>query len=209
MASYEIAFNADDALRTLREYPGRTERATVRALNRALTSGRATLARLVAQDMGLKVGVAKEAIKVRQATASSLEIRLATSLKRIPVFALSARQTSRGVTYKASSAGRGLIPGAFIATMPTGHIGVFKRTGKQRQHPRPGRLRDETISEKFTASIGHVFAKHREAGIAQMRAVFAANLVHELEFMRSHDVAGVRGGVGAIDSGFEGGYYGA
>lgn len=176
--SYDIQFNADAALQTLRQYPGRTQRATMRALNRALTSGRATLARLVATDMGLKVGDVKEAIKVRQATATQLEIRLAASLKRIPLSAFNARGPmpsrgkGRGVTYRIGSGGRGRLESAFLARLSSGHLGVFKRVGTARL----------PIVELHGPSIGHVFDKHRAAGIAQMREVFETNLAHELKF---------------------------
>lgn len=194
MAISSIEFNADAALKTLKDYPQRTERATIRSLNRALTSGRALLARLIAKDMGLKVGVTKEAIKVTQAKPGRLQVELRASLKRLPLIDFRAkgpggasatnpvpsRGRGRGVTYRIGVRGRQRLPHAFIAQMPTGHIGVFERATKARLK----------IIEKRAVSIGHVFDVHRETGIAKMREVFATNLEHELAFAASQVNAG-------------------
>ncbi len=187
--AYTIEFNADAALRTLKEFPTRTERAVVRSLNRARTTGRATMARLVAQDMGLKVGVVKEAIKDRPATPTSLEVRLAASLKRIPLIDFGAkgpmpsRGRGRGVTYRIGTGGRGRVETAFLAQMASGHRGVFKRAGRARL----------PIQELFGPSLGHVFAKHRAAGIAAMRESFEKNLEHELRFAPADTYRGYYG----------------
>lgn len=176
--AYQIDFDADRALQTLREYPRRTQTATARALNRALTTGRATMASLIAKDMGLKVGAAKETVRVRQATSANLEVRLEASLRRIPLYDFSAkgpvpsRGRGRGVTYKIGSAGRSRIETGFIARMASGHLGVFKRSATSRL----------PIKELFGPSVGHVFLKHREAGLAAMRESFEKNLAHELAF---------------------------
>lgn len=168
----DVQFSADAAEQAMAAYPGRVQRATVRALNRALTSGRALLASLVAKDMGLKVGAAKEAIRVRKATPATMEISLKASLKRLPLTAFGARQTRAGVSYKSAASGRQTLPSGFLAAMPSGHVGVFTRRGKSRL----------PIQERFGPSIGHVFYKHRAAGIAQMKDVFETNLTHELAF---------------------------
>lgn len=170
----DIEFDASAALQILDEYPKRVQSATVRALNRALTTGRATVARLVAADMKLPVGAVKDEIRVEKATASTLSIRLRASLKRIPIYDFDAKRVKAGVSFRSGAGGktRSRIPGGFIATMPTGHTGVFTRRGKARL----------PIDEKFGPSIGHVFIKHQASGIDAMREAFNVNLAHELEF---------------------------
>jgi hypothetical protein len=137
--------------------------------------------------MGIKVSDAKEAIKVRQATPSTLEIRLAASLQRLPLIDFKARQTGRGVSAN-TGGGRKTNPHAFIATMTSGHVGVFARTRYTRGAPVWG-LRDnpkrERIDQLHGASIGRVFAKHQAAAIAAMEEAFAKNLPHELRFAQT------------------------
>ena len=168
---FEIEVNAEQAEQALRRWPNRTARATMRSLNRSLTTGRAVLARLISQDMGLRIGDAKDAILVEQASAAKMEIRLKASLRRLPLVQFNARQTARGVTYKGGS-GRSVVPSAFLATMSTGHTGVFKRVGKPRL----------PIKQLYGPSIGHVFIKHRQAGTDAILAAFDKNLEHELAF---------------------------
>ena len=63
-----VEFDATRAVTALQQQPKRTLRAVGRALNRAIVSARAAMASLIAKDMGLKVGDAKAAITLQQAT---------------------------------------------------------------------------------------------------------------------------------------------
>lgn len=166
-------FDAAAAIAAMKTKPARTERATRRSLNRAGTTGRAEMARLIAKDMGLKVGDAKNAVTLRQATPTELSVRLSASLRRLPLQDFQARQTRAGVSYRGQGGSRRTLKGAFIATMPkTGHVGVFMREGKKRL----------PIQERFGASVGHVFDRYRSQVIDVMREAFSKNLGSELKF---------------------------
>jgi hypothetical protein len=52
--------------------------------------------------------------------------------KEIPLAKYPARQTKRGVSVLVNKGKRKLVRGAFLATMKSGHTGVFRREGKQR-----------------------------------------------------------------------------
>jgi len=181
MPAIEIQFNADPVIKLMQEYPARVQRATVRALNRTLTSGKALLASRIAKDMGLKVGVAKAAIKTDKATVSRMDIRLRASLRRLPLYefgakgSLPSRGQGRGVTYKVGTGGRSRAEHAFLARMPSGHVGVFARRSTKRL----------PIKELYGPSIGHVFDNYRDEGITKMRESFDTNLAHELAFASS------------------------
>lgn len=177
----EIAFVGSAEIdRWLREHPKRATRATVRAMNRALTSGRALMVQRIAADTGLKSGVVRKAFAVRNATNERLEARLGVGLKRIPLIDFNARGPfpsrgkGRGVSYRLKG-GSGRIPNAFIAEMKSGHRGVFARVGKTRL----------PIRELFGPSLGHVFAKYRPEGIAKLKEAFATNFAHEMAFESS------------------------
>lgn len=174
-----IELDAAAAERAMQQYPTRTERAVVRSLNRALTSGRAEMARRIAKDMGLKVGDAKDAILSDQASVGHLAARLVASSRRRPLMDFQARQTRAGVTFRGLS-GRQLVPHAFIVGVQSGHAGtahtgVFLRVGKARL----------PIRQLFGVSIGEVFDRHRASVIDVMRSSFETNLAHELAFADS------------------------
>lgn len=163
-----------------RDFPGRTTRAMVRALNRALVSGRTVMVRAIAQDTGLKQGDVRKAMPQREATFQRPRAELASSLKRRPLIEFKARQTGKGVSYDLGR-GRKVLSHAFIARMRSGHTGVFMRRGKRRL----------PIKEKRGVSLGHVFRKFRPQGLEAMRASFVKNFDHELQFQRT------QGGPGA------------
>ncbi len=71
---------------------------------------------------------------------------------RLGVAKFSAKQTKRGVTFKIKKGGgRKRIGKAFIATMASGHVGVFKREGKSRL----------PIDEKLTISVPEMFGSKK------------------------------------------------
>src|SRR5690348_11331324 len=135
-------------------YPKAVTRALVRSLNRAITAGRTLMAQRVSKDTGLKSSTVKAAMKSQKATAARPVAALSTGLTRIPLVQFRARQTRRGVSYRLGGASS-RIPNAFLATMATGHTGVFRRVGKKRL----------PIKELFGPSLGHVFAKYRAEGL--------------------------------------------
>lgn len=162
-----------------RDFPGRTTRAMVRALNRALVSGRTVMVRAMAGDVGLRQTAVRTALRQRDATFQRPSAELGASLKRIPLIQFNARgpEPSRGrgrVTYKLG-ASRGHVPGAFIATMGSGHRGVFTRRTRQRL----------PIQELFGPSLGRVFAKYRPQVLEAMHASFLKNFDHELRFQQA------------------------
>jgi hypothetical protein len=146
------------------------------------------MAKMIAGDTGLKSGDVKKAMTLREATPSVHQASLEASVKRIPLIAFGARGPEpsrgkgRGVSYRAQGgSGRSVIPSGFIATMGTGHRGVFVRAGKSRSRkglpsPSPGL----PIQEKFGPSIGLVFDKFYEQGQARAVESFQENLEHEL-----------------------------
>jgi len=110
------------------------ERETARALNRAATSTRAFYSKEVRKQVNVKAAVLKRGVKIRRANAKNQVAALDVSGQHVPLIAMGARQTKRGVTVKRYKAGRRiLLKGAFITTMPkTGHVGVFRRKGAPR-----------------------------------------------------------------------------
>jgi hypothetical protein len=171
-------FKADQAMKAMAAGSAAVTRAIFRALNRAGAHGHTTLASLVAKDMGLKVRDAKNEIRLRQATADRLQIRLSADLRRLPLSKFGARGPlpslgrGRGVSYRIGNRGAQRLPHAFLARMGNSHQGVFRRVGKARL----------PIIQLYGPSIGRVFDHHQPAALTAIRETFATRLTHELKF---------------------------
>ena len=127
----------------------RVPNATVAALNRVAASARASAAKTIGADLGIKQSAVRAATSVNKANVTTMTAEVVAKGKRIPLAELGARQTARGVTYKTGS-GRKLIPGAFMGRMRTGHTGAFKRLNRRRL----------PIYELFGPSLVLVFIKN-------------------------------------------------
>ncbi len=152
------------------------------ALTRAATSGRAVMARDIAQDMRINVTAVKEKIRVDKVRESgdTFSVSLYASSRRVPLIDFGARGPrpslgkGRGVTARTRV---GRYPRAFIAQVygrggGGGHIGVFERKGKARL----------PIKELLVVSIAHVFTKHIATGMARVKEQLAKNLRSNFRF---------------------------
>jgi hypothetical protein len=175
----------------LGEQPRKIQRAAIRAINRGIKSGRTFMARSIAQDTGLKVGTVRDALGMELASESTGTASLSADLKRIPLIQFNAKDTGfnkgtgrrsnarvsgvrsragSGVTYRMGGVSS-RVEDAFIATMVSGHQGVFRRASRARL----------PIRELFGPSLGHVFLKYRQDGIERVLEMFQKNFGHELE----------------------------
>jgi len=144
------------------------------------------MARAMVAETGLPVAKIKGALTIT-AGATSAEVK-AKGI-RIPLIDFKARGPEpsrgkgRGVSY-AIAHGRNRDAHAFIATMPQGHRGVFKRTGRFGSRPskRGGKpVLRESIGELFGPSLVNVFVKFLELGSARALEVFNSTLKHEID----------------------------
>lgn len=151
----------------------RVPAAITRALNRSIASARTAMVAVIAPDIGLKSGDVRDRLRIQEATNDRAVARLYASSKRIPVIDFNAKASKRGgVTAR--------LPGspyrrAFIATMGTGHRGVFERKGKPRL----------PIRELFGPSIVHVFSKFQHVGLERGREQLEKNLKSEFRYALS------------------------
>jgi hypothetical protein len=183
----KISVQADisGALRKLNVTAEQARKAIPRALNKVATTARAEAAREIKQaGYGLKVGAIKKAIKTIRATKHDLTAIVRASGSPIPLIEYGARQTRKGVTVSVLR-GRKLIPGGFIATMPTGHRGVFVHKGEvNRWVMRNGkRVRSRLpIRELFGPSIPQAFVNNtvQAALKGAIKARFPVVLMQEL-----------------------------
>jgi len=135
----------------LKRFPKAVAKVASRAINKTATFGRTRIVRGLARALVVKQTVLKARhVTLRRASLRRLWATITTKgRRRIPLIDFKARQTKRGVSYKIGKNARGKITSAFIASMKSGHRGVFARRGKTR-------LR---IDERFGPSVMGVFER--------------------------------------------------
>ncbi len=147
----DIRADVREVDRALRGIKHGTATVVTRAANKAIRSARTAAVRAIARDLpGIKQRRVRDATRLKLANRSQWTAAVSAKGARIPIADLSARQTQRGVTYRTQQ-GRRLIPGAFMATMQSGHRGVWMRKGKPRL----------PIRELYGPSIPRVFIQER------------------------------------------------
>lgn len=128
----------------LKGVPGGMGRVLSRAINDTTRHLRIRVAEELAAVLDFRLSEVKRGVVITErATMRHWQGRVSITGKRVPLIAFQAKQAARGVRYKIGSGARKLLAGAFIATMPGGHKGVFMRKGTARL----------PISERFGPSI--------------------------------------------------------
>ena len=143
--------------------PNQVKASAVIAINQTAKQVQGFSASLLAKELGLKVGDVRKRVAVHKASKGRLLAVISPSMRALPLYGFKARQIKRGVSATAWGR-RKLYQGTFIATMPTGHIGVFKRIGLDRL----------PIKELMEPSIGYTFG--REPIRSQIEAEIALRL---------------------------------
>lgn len=158
----------------VRALGARAPLAAARALNRSMASVQTAAVRDVAADLHIAQKDVRRGFSLERATASTLLARLVVTGRRLPLLAFRARQTQRGVSYDLGR-GRKVAGGAFIATMRSGHVGVFRRRAARRL----------PILELFGPSLPRVFtaAKLAAARLRLAEELMRKNLAHEIAFL--------------------------
>lgn len=139
-----IGLNVRSNIREVRERfmelrKGVEDAATVRALNRTITTVRAAAQREIRKEYtGLKARTVRDELKIVRATRALQQAKITVEGKRMPLidFVSAATVKSRtkragkniggGVRVKIKGTSK-LVAHAFIATMKSGHVGVFVR----------------------------------------------------------------------------------
>ena len=151
-----FTFNAEiylDRLTALR--PPKLDQAVALALVDTAKAGIVEAAGLIARRTGLKSATVKARIYYDPVRVGQYQVTVRSSRKPIPLIEFpSVRQAAAGV--RTGAWGRSQIIGsAFIATMPSGHRGVYRRTGR---YGRRGKPYLERIKQLWGPTIYGTFA---------------------------------------------------
>lgn len=107
--------------------PNALPRVMSRGLNRTATEARTTTSRRLSQATGLRVSDIRPRIALRRATYKNWRSAIEFRAGGMPIVRFPHEQTPQGVSYRPSRRKTVLVSHAFIATMPSGHTGVFLR----------------------------------------------------------------------------------
>lgn len=131
-----IEWDFRDLRKGAREFQKRVRRATMRAGAEAIRKTKTEVARRVRARKAIKAATIKKGLVLRfpppGTDTAAAEWRINVSTRPIPMGAYPIRQTRTGVTVQINRGASKLVRGAFIATMKSGHRGVFMRRGKAR-----------------------------------------------------------------------------
>jgi hypothetical protein len=146
----------------LDDWKGRTIEAVFRATKLAGTSAlramRAEGSRRIREKKGIQASKIDQALSMsfpNTNRTSQINWTLIGKAKPLPLMSFGARQVGRGVSVEVTKGKRSIVKHAFIATMQSGHVGVFMRRG-EKQIMRKGRYKGEKkqpIYERFSASV--------------------------------------------------------
>jgi len=194
----DVLFDARLATLQLTAYrQALADKAVARALNRTATTVRAEAARLIAGELRpVNVGEIKKGITIRRATRNFLTATVrANGRRKIPITALKARQTKKGVTVrvggktysidhafitkKGNRDKARLRAPSFKGQLVTATDYRAKRTGKKGP--------DYPVAELFVPGVPTVFVEARilRALGAVARQRFAVALAQEVKFATS------------------------
>lgn len=177
-----VTHNLGDAAGLLRNLDKLQRKAAISALNRTGQQVRTAANREIRKTYSFKARVVSQSMKLQRSQFARLEVSVISEGRRTQVIDADARQTAKGVTVRIGKQ-RKLIRGAFIATMKSGHVGVFnRRTGKRLP-----------IDEIYTIAIAEAFGSRPvvDAMRAKATEVFGPRFEHELGRLAARQAASV------------------
>lgn len=180
----EIRFDPAALSAAVRQFGQKTPQAMRRAIRKAGTAARAEMGTLIAADTGLPARKIKD--EIRLVFIGNDAAQLTVQGGRLPLINFRAtgpepsRGKGRGVSYSLPG-GRGRIADGFIATMPNGHRGVFRRKAGATARRGPKGWTTLPIQELRGPSIVNVFRKFLAEATARGQKALAAALRYEME----------------------------
>lgn len=126
MLNVNLTDNIKKIIQSVDASQAKITRATVRALNKTALWAKAEATRNLSKDTQIKQQLIRKRLWIIKATRNSMR-----ALIRVGLYGMNSsklgniKQMSKG-----AMAGKHMFEGAFIATMKTGHRGIFRRKGR-------------------------------------------------------------------------------
>ena len=136
-------------------------RAAARAGSDAIRALKTASSKAIRERKRFKVARVNNALPIfYPRSKEDLVWRMDVSGKPVPLADFPYRQTKTGVIVQVNQGQRKLVRGAFVATMRSGHVGIFRRVNKARL----------PIKEAFTTRVSDVFNDPKVIPAVQARA---------------------------------------
>ncbi len=157
----KVNSNFDEVAVKFNKYGKNVDKAVVSALNKTATQGRVFASKEVRKEYTVKSKYIKRGISVYKATKIKYSATITAKGKRLPLSQFSVSQNKRGTTIHVRRGHKKLLKHYFIATMQSGHKGVFVRFGEKRI-PTKGKyaktkIKRQPIVERYTLCVAQMF----------------------------------------------------
>ncbi|APR98663.1 phage tail protein [Wolbachia endosymbiont of Folsomia candida] len=120
------ANNINQVTKDINAQESKIRLAAVRALNKTALWLKSQAAKEISKEKQIKLTVIRKKLRIIKARASTLEVIVKANFYNVKAHLLGGmKQTKVG-----AKAGKHMFTNAFIATMPMGHRGIFKRKGR-------------------------------------------------------------------------------
>ncbi len=174
-----IQINERDIARvekTLAGMPKVAGRVLSRSLNKTLAGIKTDASAEIRKELNVKKETVDSTFSLQKATVSRLSASIESTGRPLPLSKfLGTKQTKKGVSVRIKKGrSRKVIKGTFMATMSSGHVGVFWRVGKERL----------PISQRFSSRVPDVFSNEAVINAVMKKAGerLHKNINHELDY---------------------------
>jgi hypothetical protein len=165
MLRIDIRHNIKDAVDRLGNLSkGMADKAITRTINKTAVQGKTQATREIKEQYQISTRVVGRGISIRRAGRGVLQAVIKVEGRPLPMIAFQAKKDARGVSVVIKGR-RVVVPHAFIATLKSGHKGVFARGGYKGGFEKNGQQFGRfqfgkqrfPIGELFTASLPQGF----------------------------------------------------
>lgn len=202
MGAFTIKINQadmDNVKRMLADVKGAGARVTARAVNKTLAGVKTDASSEIRKYLNAKKETVDKTFKIKNASEASPLAFIASTGKQIPLIGLiGSAQRKAGVSVKVRKDGkRTVVPGTFIASMKSGHQGVFWRVDAGYKMPLKTPLVKNPRNRRRKITVQRLQVEERYAprvpdylqgGVVLTRVMSGAderlhkNITHELEY---------------------------
>jgi hypothetical protein len=162
----------DQVIRNLQRLGQQAPRAIALAVNDTARHVRSEASKGIRAEWNVKAKTIREAIKTRPATTANPEAQVTASSKPLPLYGFGPRKLKRGYSVRIKKGKPPTrLPKTFVATMRSGHVGLFERMGKRRL----------PIREKASITIPSQWAQRIEIDIRDAQPFLLRRLAGQIE----------------------------